>query len=100
MRPAARDLFGEIPVTLDELLAWMLAVPGLAPTSPRFAWYVRGWNVIEKIRAAKEAGTFDAIVSAPAPAPPYRLGAAIDAAESLVGRWRDQRHAVGLRGRA
>lgn len=82
MRPLARDLFGEIPVTLDELLAWMLAVPGLAPTSPRFAWYVRGWNVIDKIRAAKEAGTFDAIVSEPPPAPPYRLAAAIDAAQA------------------
>lgn len=98
MRPLARDLFGEIPVTLDELLAWMLAVPRLPPTSPRFAWYVRGWNVIDKIRAAKESGTFEAIVNAPPAPPPYRLAAAIDAAGELRRRY--QRHAVGLRGRA
>lgn len=78
----------------------MLAVPGIPPSSPRFGYYVRGWNVIDKIRAAKAAGTFEEYIGeAPAP-PPYRLGAAIDAAESLVGRWRDQRHAVGFRSRA
>lgn len=88
MRPAARDLFGEIPVSLDELLVWMLAVPGLAPTSPRFARYVCGWNVIDKIRAAKEAGTFDAIVSEPPAPAPYRLAAAIDLAEAQARKWR------------
>ncbi len=35
------DLFGEIPVSLDELLAWMLAVPGIPPTSPREPIYKR-----------------------------------------------------------
>lgn len=87
-------------MTLADVLAWMLAVPGLPPTSPRFGWYVRNYRVIEKIQAAKEAGTFEAIVAEASAPPPYRLAAAIDAAESLVGRWRDQRHAVGFRGRA
>jgi hypothetical protein len=75
-----RDLFGEIPVTLDELLAWMLAVPGIPPTTRRFAYYVRGWNVIEKIRAAKVAGTFDEIVSARDTPAPHRLASALQAA--------------------
>jgi hypothetical protein len=59
-----RDLFGEIPVSEGDVLAWMLAVPGIAPTSPsRFAWYVRAYNVAGKIRAAKEDGSFDETVS-------------------------------------
>lgn len=49
------DLFGEIPVSLDELLAWMLSVPRIPPNSPRFGYYVRGYDVIGKIRAAKAA---------------------------------------------
>lgn len=56
------DLFGDIVVTLDDVLSWMLAVPGIPPTSPRFAYYARFYNVIEKIKAAKAAGTFDRIV--------------------------------------
>jgi len=78
------DLFGEIPVTLEELLAWMLAVPGIAPTSARFGPYVRGYDVVEKIRAAKRSGTLEAILAArdtPAAAP-YRLGAALAACGS------------------
>jgi hypothetical protein len=97
MRPAVRDLFGEIPVTLDELLAWMLAVPGIPPTSTRFVYYVRGWRVIDKIRAAKACGTLEEILD-PAPAPPpYRLAAAIDEAARSVGGWRNERHAVRAR---
>lgn len=84
------DLFGEIPVTLDELLAWMLAVPGIAPTSPRFAYYVRGYDVIDKIRAATLSGTFDEIVAEPPPAA-VRLAAALSAASSrLAGPARAQ----------
>lgn len=70
------DLFGEIPVSLDELLAWMLAVPGIPPDSPRFGHYVRGYQVIGKIQAAKLAGTFDQIVSEPDTPAPIRLQAA------------------------
>lgn len=77
-----RDLFGEIPVTLDELLAWMLAVPGIAPSSPRFWYYVRYYNVIGKIRAAKAAGELEAILAAPDAPAPYRLAAAVDLAQA------------------
>jgi len=81
MRPAARDLFGEVPVQLDELLGWMLAVPGIPPSSPRFVYYVRCWNVIEKIQAAKAAGTLEETLSAPDRSPePVRLAAALEAA--------------------
>lgn len=76
------DLFGEIPVTLDDVLAWMLAVPGIPPSSSRFGAYVRGYQVIDKIRQAKAEGTFDAILQAPDRPAPFRLAAAIAAAEA------------------
>lgn len=81
MRPAALDLFGEIPVTLDELLAWMLAVPGIPPSSPRFAHYVRGYQVVEKIQRAKLAGELDELLElmSPRPPAPARLAAVLDA---------------------
>ncbi len=69
MRPRQRDLFGEIPVHLDEVLAWMLAVPGISPDSARFGPYVRDYNVPEKIRQAKASGTFEAAIAAPRPLP-------------------------------
>ena len=85
--PPPFDLFGDVPVRLEEVLAWMLAVPGIAPTSRRFFTYLRDYRVIEKIKAAKIAGTFDqAIAGAVAPAP-YRLAAAIDAAECAARAW-------------
>lgn len=59
------DLFGEIPVTWPELEAWCAAVAEIAASSPRFAWYVKNWNVAEKVRAAKLAGTFEAITRRP-----------------------------------
>lgn len=71
------DLFGEIPVTEDDMRAWVAAV------SPRWLYpersyrsYVRGWNVADKVRAAKLAGTFDAITSQPATAWHARLALA------------------------
>ena len=57
------DLFGEIPVTWSDVIAWCAAVPGIAPDSWRFGYYVRGWNVPEKIRQAKLAGTFESITA-------------------------------------
>lgn len=86
-RPFAEDLFGQVPVTLADVLAWMLAVPGIAPTSTRFAWYVRGYQVIEKIQAAKRAGTFDQVIAAPDTPGPARLAALIDAARAERARY-------------
>jgi hypothetical protein len=76
----AHDLFGEIPVTLADVLAWMLAVPGIPPSSPRFGHYVRGYDVIGKIRAAKAAGTFERAIGELDTPAPARLAAALDAA--------------------
>jgi len=57
------DLFGEIPVYHYDIAAWLLAVPRIDPDSPRAAQYVRDWNVVAKIKAAKARGQFDSIVS-------------------------------------
>ena len=61
MRPQVFDLFGEIPVTHQEIDAWLRAVPRIEPGTARAAHYVEAWGVVEKIRAAKRAGTFEAI---------------------------------------
>lgn len=54
---AALDLFGDIPVTLRELELWLFKVPKL----PHYArWresYPRQYNIIDKIKRQKQAGT-------------------------------------------
>lgn len=65
----ALDLFGEVPITHDDLRAWVAAVPRIDPDSWRFDWYLKNWNVVDKVRAAKLAGTFEAAIS-----PPMRRG--------------------------
>ena len=82
---SARDLFGEIPVTLDDVLAWMLAVPGIPPDSRRFGHYIRGYDVIGKIRAAKAAGTFEQLLSSEPTPSALRLAAALDAGLRYAG---------------
>lgn len=66
--PMPYDLFGEIPVTESEIVDWVEAT---APRwlSPRrsFEGYVRAYDVPGKIRAAKQAGTFQQIIDHPAP---------------------------------
>ena len=52
------DLFGEIPCTWSDGAAWCLAVPGITPDSPRFASYIRGYNVPDKVRRAIAEGSF------------------------------------------
>ena len=67
------DLFGEIPVTWPEVLTWCERVAGIRAGSWRLEYYVRGWNVVEKIRAAKLAGELDSILAAePEIASPWR----------------------------
>lgn len=56
------EAFGEIPVSEYDIAAWLLAVPRIAPGSPRAQRYIAGWNVPEKIRAAKRAREFEAMV--------------------------------------
>lgn len=60
------DLFDEVPVIWDEVDAWCLSVAGLKPDSWRRPYYIQHWNVVEKIRQAKVAGTFEALVNLPA----------------------------------
>lgn len=84
MRPSLLDLFGEIPVTLDDVLAWMLAVPGIPPDSPRFARYVLTYDVPAKIRQAKASGDFERAI-APPQAGPARIAAALSAASYRHG---------------
>ncbi|MDZ7939261.1 MAG: hypothetical protein U5M53_13705 [Rhodoferax sp.] len=59
LRPRARDLFGQVPVTHRDIDLWLLHVHQVHPESPRAAYFVRGWNVPEKVRQAKLAGTFE-----------------------------------------
>ncbi len=68
MEPYPTDLFGEVPVTLQDVRAWLLAVPRIDPDGPRAARYVRDYDVPGKIRAFKLRGEFDQ-VTAPRPAP-------------------------------
>lgn len=58
MLPPLLDLFGEIPVSLDEIEIWIDVVPGWPRTTcaARRARYAECWNVPAKIRAAKASG--------------------------------------------
>lgn len=56
--PYVYDLFGEVPVTTQDIDKWLICVPRMDPLSPRAEWYVKGYNVADKIRTAKMRGTF------------------------------------------
>lgn len=60
----ALDLFGEVPVTHEEVFTWCEIVAGIPRDSWRLRWYLASWNVPAKIRAAKLAGEYDAIMAA------------------------------------
>lgn len=62
MTPMPFDLFGEIPVTWDEVHTWCEKVAGM--TGWRRDWYIRHWNVIEKVCRAKANGTFYETIAA------------------------------------
>jgi hypothetical protein len=53
------DLFGEIPVTHEELVLWCKVIAKVPEDSWRFDWYVQNWDVAGKIRAAKARMPFD-----------------------------------------
>jgi hypothetical protein len=60
MQQPARDLFGEVPVTQDDIYLWVLAVaPRWLSSERSYSGYCRAWDVPSKIRAAKLAGTFE-----------------------------------------
>lgn len=57
------DLFGEVPITRQDVYAWLLAVVDLDPTSFRAFDYVRTYGVLNKITRAKLDGTFEQLVA-------------------------------------
>lgn len=58
-----RDLFGQIPVLVSEVSAWITLIPRL-PHNHRFqrGHYAKHWNVVEKIQQAKLSGSFPEIM--------------------------------------
>ena len=57
LRPRPRDLFREITITLDDLDEWVKVIaPHLSHSRTRMDWYIKGWNVADKVRAAKLRG--------------------------------------------
>ncbi|MBI5917900.1 MAG: hypothetical protein HY849_00790 [Nitrosomonadales bacterium] len=59
LKPSAYDLFGEIPVTLDDIETWLDYIPRMKDATPsRRAWYAKNWNVVAKIKGAKKDGNW------------------------------------------
>lgn len=52
------DIFDGVRVTWPEVRAWVAAVAPHCADGLRFDFYVRGWNVPDKIRLAKLAGSW------------------------------------------
>jgi hypothetical protein len=61
-RNPALDLFDEVPVTWPEVWHWLETVPHIPRESWRAAYYLKCWNVPDKIRAAKLNGTYENII--------------------------------------
>ena len=57
MIPSPVDLFGEVPVTWSDLYEWCDR-QRVSLTPWRREWYIKNWNVADKVRRAKLAGTF------------------------------------------
>lgn len=64
LTPSLTDLFGEIPVSLDDVETWLDVIAAYPRTSWRRDHYARAWNVPEKIRQAKAAGHWPEIENA------------------------------------
>jgi hypothetical protein len=58
MIPAAFDLFGEIPVTLDDLNTWCDHLGKSWTCEWRKEWYIQNWNVAAKVQRTKLDGSF------------------------------------------
>ena len=56
MRPHTLDLFGEVPVTWEEVYEWCDNNPRISSTPWRRDWYIKNYNVIFKIQREKRAG--------------------------------------------
>jgi len=56
--PNPTDLFGDVPVTLDDLNTWCDHIGKEWPAEWRRDWYILNWNVAEKIQRSKLDGSF------------------------------------------
>lgn len=65
LRQPALDLFGEVPVTEEDIYDWVASVAPLHLSERSFLNYVRGYAVADKVRAAKLQGTFEDTKAAP-----------------------------------
>jgi hypothetical protein len=73
------DLFGEIPVTEDDLFCWVAAVsPRWLRPERSYRLYLASWNVAAKVKAAKAAGDFDHIIANPARVTPWHARLPLD----------------------
>ena len=57
-----RDLFGEVPVSIRDVELWLDRIVNFRGGALRVGYYVLNWNVVEKIRAAKLAGTWEGLI--------------------------------------
>jgi hypothetical protein len=55
------DLFGEVPVTIDDIERWLDEFVNFHGSPWRSANYALSWNVADKIRAAKLAGEWERV---------------------------------------
>jgi hypothetical protein len=86
---AQLDLFGEVPVSRPDVYAWLMAVVDMDPESFRAEDYIRNYQVLDKIVAAKLDGTFDHVVGRVRASARYRelaaAGRASQAARNSLG---------------
>jgi hypothetical protein len=60
--PGLTDLFGEVPVSHNDIYAWLLVVAEIDPQSTRAEAYARTYNVVGKIIRAKFDSSFNEIL--------------------------------------
>lgn len=75
LRQPPQDLFGEVVVTEDDLIAWVRSVSPVHLTERLFRRYVKNYSVADKVRAAKLQGRFE-FITAHTP-PPYHARLAL-----------------------
>lgn len=73
LRQPPVDLFGEVPVTENDLYDWVAAVSPVHLSERGFDHYVRRYDVAAKIRVAKLRGSFESICARPKPVYHARL---------------------------
>ena len=75
MRPMPLDLFGQVIITTQDLDTWLIAVPKMRPGTRRAAWYLKAYDVVQKITQAKLSGHFAELEAQALELEPYKLQA-------------------------